>query len=183
MRVTVQPAALPEQIEPVRALLREYAVYLNESLGEEHICQANYERELAGLPGPYAEPKGAILLAWADGHPAGCVALKPLSPSSPTEAGTIACEMKRLWVRSEYRGHSLGFKLAEALIDLALGLGYTAMYLDTVPGAMKAANGIYRKLGFMPIERYDTNSILGENTAVAVEFFRLALTGSGDGGS
>ena len=46
-------ATTPEKIETVRVLLREYAAYLNQSLGEEHICLDDYEKELAGLPGPY----------------------------------------------------------------------------------------------------------------------------------
>jgi putative acetyltransferase len=183
MLVTVQPAINPGQIESVRALLREYAAYLNESLGEEHICLADYERELAGLPGAYVEPEGAILLAYADGQPAGCVALKPLKPSFQTEAGTLACEMKRLWVRPDFRGYSIGLKLAQALIALGRRLGYTAMYLDTVPDAMKSANNIYRKLGFERVERYNTNPILGANPSVAVEFFCLPLSvGEGESG-
>ena len=83
--------------------------------------------------------------------------------------------MKRLWVRPEFRGQSIGIILAEELIQHARKLGYTAMYLDTVPTAMQSANGIYKKLGFQPVERYNTNPILGLNPSVAVEFFRLPL--------
>jgi len=166
---------LPEQIETVRSLLREYAAYLNQSLGEEHICLEDYEKELAGLPGIYAEPQGAILLAMAEDKPAGCIALKPLKPSRAIAPGEAACEMKRLWVRPEFRGRSIGRILAEELIEHARGLGYTAMYLDTVPTAMESANGIYQKLGFEPVDRYNTNPILGQHPSVAVEFFRLAL--------
>lgn len=158
-----------------RTLLREYAGYLNASLGEEHICLSAYEEELAGLPGAYAEPAGVILLAFVHERPAGCVALKPLKGTRAIEANDAACEMKRLWVRPEFRGQSIGLLLAEELIAYARGRGYTAMYLDTVPGAMKSANGIYRKLGFAPVERYNTNPILGDHPSLAVEFFRLAL--------
>ena len=83
--------------------------------------------------------------------------------------------MKRLWVRPEFRGQSVGLALAKELIQHAQGCGYTAMYLDTVPMAMQSANGIYKKLGFQAVERYNTNPILGVHPAVAVEFFRLTI--------
>jgi putative acetyltransferase len=174
MTVTLHPASL-DQMDTARELLREYAAYLNESLGADHICLSEYERELAALPGSYAEPEGVILLAFAGDQPAACAALKPLTPSRAIEAGECACEMKRLWVRPAFRGQSIGLLLAEELINYARGRGYTAMYLDTVPEAMKSANAIYRKLRFSPVERYTTNPILGTDPSVAVEFFRLVL--------
>jgi putative acetyltransferase len=173
--VTLRPATTAEDLEVVRILLREYAAYLNRSLGEEHICLESYEKELASLPGPYAEPEGTILLAFVNNEPAGCAALKPLKPDRTVDRGT-ASEMKRLWVRPEFRGQSIGLVLAGELIQCARRQGYTAMYLDTVPAAMQAANIIYKKLGFQPVERYNTNPILGANPAVAVEFYRLRLT-------
>ncbi len=175
MSLVLVRATLPEQIETVRILLREYAAYLNQSLGEEHICLDEYEKELASLPGVYSEPRGVILLAVADDKPAGCAALKPLKPTRAIEPGEAACEMKRLWVRPEFRGQSVGMVLAEGLIEHARGLGYTAMYLDTVPDAMRSANRIYQKLGFERVERYNTNPILGQHPSVPVEFFRLSL--------
>jgi putative acetyltransferase len=177
MPVSIKQAHSASELDTVRTLLREYAGYLNDSLGEEHICLAEYERELAELPGSYVAPQGAILIAYADKEPAGCIALKPLKPNRAVEPGEAACEMKRLWVRPEFRGQSVGFKLAQELIQYAREQKYTAMYLDTVPMAMKSANSIYQKLGFKPIERYNTNPILGLNPAVAVEFFRLVIQG------
>jgi len=173
--ITIRSATTAEDLETARMLLREYAGYLNDSLGEEHICLESYERELAELPGSYAEPLGTILLAYAGDKPAGCAALKPLQPNRATDPEESACEMKRLWVRPEFRGQSIGLTLAEALIAFARQQGYTAMYLDTVPAAMKSANSIYQEMGFQRVERYNTNPILGTNPAVAVEFFRLAL--------
>src|SRR5277367_2869534 len=164
--VTIRPAITAQDFEATKVLLREYAAYLNQSLGEEHICLASYERELAGLPSVYAEPQGVILMAFVDEKLAGCVALKPLKADRAIEAGEAACEMKRLWVRPEFRGQSVGLALAKELIQHARGRGYTAMYLDTVPTAMQSANGIYKKLGFRSVERYNTNPILGLNPAV-----------------
>jgi putative acetyltransferase len=173
--VTIRPATTAQDLETIKVLLREYAAYLNQSLGEEHICLESYEKELAGLPGAYAEPQGIILIALVEEKPAGCVALKPLKADRSIELGEAACEMKRLWVRPEFRGQSVGLALAKELIQHAQSRGYTAMYLDTVPTAMQSANGIYKKLGFQAVERYNTNPILGLNPAVAVEFFRLPL--------
>jgi len=175
MPLVLSRATLPEEIETVRTLLREYAAYLNQSLGEEHICLKEFEKELAGLPGAYAEPQGIILLAYADEKPAGCVALKPLKPTVSFVRVEAACDFKRLWVRPEFRGQSIGVALAEESIRQARNLGYTAMYLDTVPTAMHSANAIYQRLGFQAVGRYNINPILGLNPAVAVEFFRLQL--------
>jgi ribosomal protein S18 acetylase RimI-like enzyme len=177
MPVLVRRAQAPAEIDFVRGLLLEYAAYLNRSLGEEHICLKDYEREVAALPGPYAEPDGVILLASIaeQGKPAGCVTLKPLKPSFAVAEDEVACEMKRLWVGPEFRGQSIGLELTRELIRYAQGRGYTAMYLDTVPAAMQSANRIYQALGFAGAERYNTNPILGAQPSVAVEFFRLSL--------
>ena len=171
----IRVASSAADMEIARILLREYATYLNESLGEEHICLEAYDSELASLPGPYSEPGGAILLAFIDEQPAGCVALKPLRPNRATVPEEHACEIKRLWVRPEFRSQKVGLQLTQALIDQARQRDYTAMYLDTIPEAMQSANAIYRRLGFQPVGRYNINPILGMNPAVAVEFFRLTI--------
>jgi GNAT superfamily N-acetyltransferase len=162
-------------------LLREYAAYLNASVGEEHICLESYEKELATLPSPYNPPDGVILLAAVDAKPAGVVALKPLKPLRSAVPGERACEMKRLWVRPEFRGMRIGNLLSQELVDQARSLGYTAMYLDTMPATMRSANRIYAKLGFAPVKRYADNTVLRQpagcedNTSPEVVFFRREL--------
>lgn len=155
-----------------RTLMREYAGHLNASVGGEHICVESLEKELAELPGAYAEPDGAILLAFAGSEAAGCVALKPLPPQQVQER---ACEMKRLWVRPDHQGRGLGRRLAVSLIDLARARGYTAMYLDTLPRTMRAAFALYRALGFMPAERYTENPALRHADALEISFLRREL--------
>jgi putative acetyltransferase len=178
--VTIR-AAGEDDLETVRILLREYAAYLNASVGEEHICRENYEKELATLPTPYESPGGAILLALADGKPGGVVALKPLTALRATHPEERACELKRLWVRPDFRGLGVGRLLSEAAIEQSRRLGYSAVYLDTMPRTMQAANRVYVELGFVPVERYADNPLLRQpsgcedNRSPEVVLFRRTL--------
>ena len=133
-------------IDDVRALFREYAQSLDFSL-----CFQSFDRELSELPGPYAPPHGRLILCQMDARPAACIAMKKLEPG--------VCEMKRLYVRPEFRGHQLGLKLATYLIDEARRAGYARMRLDTVPGTMGHAVQLYRSLGFKEIPAYYDNPI------------------------
>ena len=137
--VDADTAALPI----VHDLFREYATWLDIDLEFQ-----NFERELADLPGAYAPPRGALLLAWADESVAGCVAMRPLE--------SRICEMKRLWVRPDFRGRGIGEALARAIMLRAARSGYARMRLDTLPG-MKKAQAIYGTLGFRPIGPYYRN--------------------------
>ncbi len=162
-------------------LLREYAAYLNASVGEEHISMENYERELATLPAPYQSPAGVILLALVADEPLGVIALKPLARLHSAFPGERASEMKRLWVRPQFRGLSVGRMLSERLLEEARARGYTAIYLDTMPATMQAANRIYREMGFAAVERYAENAVLRQaprcedNRSPDVKFLRCAI--------
>jgi ribosomal protein S18 acetylase RimI-like enzyme len=160
-------AATGTDLDVVRSLLREYAAYLNASVGEEHICLENYEKELATLPAPYQSPGGIILLASVAAEPAGVIALKPLPPVRAAVPGERACEMKRLWVRPQFRGLNIGRLLSERLIEQARLSGYTAIYLDTMPSTMRAAYRLYSDLGFTQVERYADNPVLRQRTGCA----------------
>ena len=141
-------AETPEQIAAVRELFLEYARSLNFSL-----CFQSFDKELAELPGDYASPSGRLLLAEFQGQPAGCVALHRL--------GDRLCEMKRLYVRPEFRGQQIGRRLAEAVIAEARSAGYERMRLDTVAPVMRAAVQLYRELGFYEIPAYRPNPTEG----------------------
>lgn len=177
-RIDIRQAVSRADLEAVRLLLREYAAYLNASLGSEHICLDSYEKELAELPGLYAPPRGALLLLSIDNEPAGCGALKPFTPHRPAVPGEIACEMKRLWVRPQFRAQGLGIKLTETLLQHAQARNYTAMYLDTIPSVMRAAHRIYTSLGFQPVEKYGVNPVLAPDSPLEVKFYRRSLPAS-----
>jgi putative acetyltransferase len=136
------------QIALVRELFLEYA----ESLGFS-LCFQNFDKELAGLPGEYAPPEGRLLLVECEGQLAGCVALHALKPG--------VCEMKRLYLRPQFRGRGLGRALAERIISEARQIGYRRMRLDTVEPVMKDAVAMYRKLGFKEIAPYCENPMAG----------------------
>jgi len=145
---TIVPVERGDQIDQVRTLFREYASSLGFSL-----CFQSFDAELAGLPGEYSPPAGQLLLALGDRTPAGCVALRKL------ENGI--CEMKRLYVRPEFRGQGLGRDLVLALIEQARRSLYGRIRLDTVAASMTEAVGLYRALGFRDIPPYCRNPIPG----------------------
>jgi putative acetyltransferase len=141
-------AESPAQIAQARELFLEYAHSLNFSL-----CFQNFDTELAVLPGDYVPPEGRLLLAEFQSELAGCVALHKLDPA--------ICEMKRLYLRPQFRGQGLGRVLAERIIADARQIGYQHMRLDTVEPVMKDAVGMYRKLGFREVAPYRPNPIAG----------------------
>jgi putative acetyltransferase len=132
------------QIEQVRQLFLEYARSLGFSL-----CFQNFDQELANLPGDYSPPYGKLLLAEFEGELAGCVALHKLENE--------ICEMKRLYLRPQFRGKGLGRALATRIIAEARDLGYSRLRLDTVESAMQDAVAMYLKLGFRKIDPYCEN--------------------------
>jgi len=139
------PATTPAHIEEIRQLFTEYAEWLQVSL-----CFQGFQQEMAELPGKYAPPRGALLLAVDGEHVVGCVALRPLEDED-------VCEMKRLYVRPAAQGQHLGERLINAIISEARRLGYDKMRLDTLPEKMGKAIAIYRRAGFQQIAPYYDN--------------------------
>jgi ribosomal protein S18 acetylase RimI-like enzyme len=137
-----------EQVASARELFEEYATGLGISL-----CFQNFDKELTELPGAYAPPDGRLLFALHEDKIAGCIALRKISGET--------CEMKRLYVRPEFRGQRIGRALAEKLIAEAREIGYTRMRLDTLPAKMDEAIALYRSFGFREIEPYYHNPVEG----------------------
>lgn len=146
--LTPQKAA---ELDAVREIFREYAASLALDLAFQ-----DFEQELATLPGDYAMPRGALLLALVDGAVAGCCALRPLDTADYPNA----CEMKRLYVRPAFRGLGVGRQLAEAIMDAARVNAYAHVLLDTLD-EMEAARTLYEDLGFREIAPYYHNPVPG----------------------
>ncbi len=141
----------PADLEAARELFLDYQASL-----EVDLCFQGFQAEVAQLPGDYAPPGGALLLALVDGAPAGCCALRPLLNTDHLNA----CEMKRLFVRPAFRGFGLGRQLVDRILVLGQMAGYTTMLLDTLSD-MEAARALYQESGFVEIAPYYHNPIPG----------------------
>jgi putative acetyltransferase len=148
LAVKIVQAQSSEDIGRARELFEEYSTWLGINL-----CFQNFEKELAELPGEYVPPSGRLFLAFDGDLISGCVALRSL--------GEGKCEIKRLYVRPDFRGKGLGRLLTQSIIDAAREIGYERVRLDTLPGKMDTAIAMYRSLGFQEIEAYYQNPVAG----------------------
>lgn len=142
--LSIRQAQTESEMAEARLLFREYEAWLGLDL-----CFQGFEGELAALPGKYAEPEGRLLLAYFNEKLAGCIALRDI--------GEGICEMKRLFVRDEFRGRQIGVSLIERLIDDAREIGYSKLRLDTYPPKMGKAVKLYESHGFVAIPQYYDN--------------------------
>ena len=135
---------LGAHVDAARRLFKDYAASLEIDLGFQ-----SFSSELEGLPGEYAPPSGALLLAMDGDDALGCVALRPLEPP-------LIAELKRLYVVPGARDGGLGVRLTEAALDAARAAGYARVRLDTL-SSMQAALRLYGRLGFRDIDAYRYN--------------------------
>lgn len=144
-------AATDRQLEAVRGLMRSFVEWHYErhheyrDLIDSHFDTASFEAELEALPGDFAPPRGALLVAELGDQVAGCVALCDL--------GDGACEMKRMFVDPRYHGRGVGLALGHAVVTEARRIGHDRMLLDTGPKQVEA-QGLYKRLGFRRIPPY-----------------------------
>lgn len=167
--ITIQQAGSDQQIEVARKLFRTFVAWHRETHAEDralidrYFDETAFEAELHNLPGVYAPPKGRLLIAFADGTPAGCVALRDL--------GAGCCEMKRMFVPAARRGNGIGRRLADAVIAEARAAGYRKMRLDTGP-QQTAAIALYESLGFRRTAPYYE---LPDDLSAVLLFFECEL--------
>lgn len=147
VRIEFKPVGDDPELEEIRTLFKAYATFIGVDLAFQ-----GFEAELQTLPGKYCPPEGALILARVNGSAAGCVALRRIS-------GEI-CEMKRLFVRPEYRKLGIGKKLVDLIVAEGKRLGYGYMRLDTL-ASMEKAIALYRSSGFYDIEPYIYNPLEG----------------------
>ena len=147
---------MPADLADVRQMLQEYVAWIGLDLAFQQI-----DEELAGLPGEYALPGGAMFVADLGGVLVGMVAIRPLTAAARGEAITTRiAEMKRLYVRPAARGRGLAKRLIEHALQGAKRLGYEEVRLDTLP-MMRDAQALYLSLGFVDIEPYYDTPIEG----------------------
>jgi ribosomal protein S18 acetylase RimI-like enzyme len=142
LQATIETARWPAEVPLARALFLEYAAWLDIDL-----CFQGFDAELAGLPGGYAPPGGGLWFARVGGQDAGVVGLRPFGAEGRVRK---VCEMKRLWIRPDYRGLGLGRRLAEQTLAAGQLAGYRRMRLDTLH-SMVEARALYTELGFRDV--------------------------------
>lgn len=129
-------------------LFREYTDMLiaGDPSFKEYLVIQDYDEELKHLEGKYGFPYGRLYLAYYDGELAGCIGLRKIDGQN--------CEMKRLYVRSQFRGKRIGTQLIQRIIEDARQIGYSCMLLDTLP-FLESAIHLYREYGFYETDSYN----------------------------
>lgn len=145
MSIQIQPAY--NRLDLIRELFTEYT----DMLGIDLTFQG-FDEEIHTLPGKYALPKGRLYIAVCDDDLAGCIALRPLDEK--------CCEMKRLFVRPQFRGLKIGKLLIDTIIAEAKNMQYEYMVLDSL-SSLERAVSIYKSMGFCETEPYYNNPIPG----------------------
>jgi GNAT superfamily N-acetyltransferase len=148
--LTIAPAGAEAQFGQIRELFAELAAWDTVEAGRLHLdpnlvlefCYASLQEE---LPGVYAPPAGNLFLATHSGKAVGCVAFRSLSFDT--------CEMKRMYVRPDFRGMRIGRGLVDTAIHAARESGYRLMRLETIT-AMDKAISLYGTVGFRPCQPY-----------------------------
>ncbi len=134
----------------VKALFSEYTDMLIEYDNDfrEYLNKQHYDDELENLESKYGLPYGRLYLAFCDNELAGCIALRKIDDKN--------CEMKRLYVKTEFRRKNIGNILINQIIEDAKYIGYKHILLDTFP-FLEVAIKLYKKLGFYEIDSYNNN--------------------------
>ena len=152
MKIEILPAyELRDEIIP---LFSEYTEYLIEgdAVFAEYLRQQKFDRELEDLTEKYGKPWGRLYLVRCDGEAAGCVALRKIDD--------VSCELKRLYIKPQFRGNGISKKLVQRIISDAKEIGYEYILLDTLP-FLKSAIHLYRSVGFYEIEKFNDSPMQG----------------------
>lgn len=158
-RATFRRVTWPADLPTVRRLFEEYRDWLADHRDTSPEAESRVKSGLslvdqliAQLPGPYGPPRGEILLWFEDGEQVACGALRELAPNTG--------ELKRIYVRPDYRGKAFGHPFVRAFMGRARELGYDRLRVDTLP-TMAAAIEFYQELGFYPIPAFWPHPVTG----------------------
>lgn len=134
----------------IKELFTEYTNTLIEGDNsfKDYLAVQNYDQEVEHLEEKYGLPNGRLYIAFYDDKVAGCIALKKIDKEN--------CEMKRLYVRNEFRGKHIGANLVNRIIDDARLIGYKHILLDTLT-FLKSAIKMYKAIGFYEIDKYNNS--------------------------
>ncbi len=162
-------------LDRVKSLLRAYTSFLATCTAPGEINLDRRLAELEKLSETHRPPLGGLLLAQANGVPAGCVAFGPITLPS----GEGAAELRRMWVSPAFRGQAIGQSLIVEASSIARSAGYHWMYLDCLSGVMPAAMKVYRTMGFEPTERYKQDHSVEETAFLRLDLCRHDVTRQG----
>lgn len=137
-----------DHADEVRGLFAEYMDMLLEGdpTFAGYLTIQNYDDELKDLSHKYGLPDGRLYLAYSDGVLAGSIALRKIDDEN--------CELKRMYIKPEFRRRGIARTLVKQLIADAREIGYRYMLLDTLP-FLQVAIRMYKNLGFYEIDRYN----------------------------
>lgn len=133
-----------DYLEEVKGLIIEYTKWLNRDLSFQNI-----DEELQNIEKKYTAPAGELLVAIDDDNTVMAMVAYHRHTSK-------RCEMKRLYVKTDYRGIKLGEQLVQAILKHAKMAGYREMVLDTIV-PLQSAIHLYQKYGFQECEPYYDN--------------------------
>lgn len=136
----------------IAALFKEYTDMLikGEPRFTKYLDIQNYDDEIKHLEHKYGLPYGRLYIVFADGAPAGCIGFRKLDNER--------CELKRLYVKPEFRGNGIAGKLIDLILSEAKNEGYKKILLDTLP-FLTTAIDMYKRRGFYEIPCYNDSPI------------------------
>lgn len=141
-----------DHTDEIRVLFTEYTKMLVEAdeRFRSYLELQNYDEEYLHPALKYRKPEGRLYIVLDEGYPVGCIGFRKLDDAR--------CEMKRLYVRKEYRGQGIARTLVERILKDAQEAGYREMYLDTLPQLQDALR-LYERFGFEITDRYNDSPL------------------------
>lgn len=136
-------ASTDEEYRNATILFKEYAAWLSIDLRFQH-----FDEELMELKTMYGTPAGGIILCKTGNEFIGCAGIRKIDSN--------IAELKRMFIKPVYQQQGMGKQLLQKAVELARGLNYKVIRLDTLNN-MTAAINLYKNHGFYEIPAYYHN--------------------------